>query len=222
MKFNSREAHITVIKDYTIRRGVDYQVYESKLMTFYAKCTQYSSSCDWLIRVNRMRKRYYWDIRRCNNSHACTKATISQDHSKLDSNTIAEAIKPLVEDIRGRFLLIFIACLLTPFIALLLFTTLVLLSVVVQLRVQAIVADPLGHRRDPGSRSHEVDPPSWGGGLGTGSSLFEGFLRSLPHGGHGVVVEAEARGFSLLANLLAWIQMPYSHLGAHGLPYVRG
>ncbi|XP_025703870.1 uncharacterized protein [Arachis hypogaea] len=32
-----------------------------------------------------------------NGSHTCTRATISQDHSKLDSNTIAEVIKPLVE-----------------------------------------------------------------------------------------------------------------------------
>ncbi|XP_025631056.1 uncharacterized protein [Arachis hypogaea] len=69
MEFSSREAVIMAMKDYTIRRGVDYRVYESEPLTFYAKCTQYGSGCDWLIR----------------------------DHSKLDSNTIAEAIKPLVE-----------------------------------------------------------------------------------------------------------------------------
>ncbi|RYQ89323.1 hypothetical protein Ahy_B09g096028 isoform F [Arachis hypogaea] len=39
----------------------------------------------------------YRVIRRYNGSHTCTRATISQDHSKLDSITIAEAIKPLVE-----------------------------------------------------------------------------------------------------------------------------
>ncbi|XP_057740107.1 uncharacterized protein LOC130957256 [Arachis stenosperma] len=65
MEFNSREAVIMTMKDYTIQRVVDYRVYELEPLTFYAKCTQ---------------------------------ATISQDHSKLDSNTIAEAIKPLVED----------------------------------------------------------------------------------------------------------------------------
>nr|XP_025628428.1 uncharacterized protein LOC112721592 [Arachis hypogaea] len=69
MEFSFREAVIMAMKDYTIRRGVDYRVYESEPLTFYAKCTQYGSGCDWLIR----------------------------DHSKLDSNTIAEAIKPLVE-----------------------------------------------------------------------------------------------------------------------------
>ncbi|XP_072090453.1 uncharacterized protein [Arachis hypogaea] len=69
MEFSSREAVIKAIKEYTIRRSVDYRVYESEPLTFYAKCTQYKSGCDWLIR----------------------------DHSKLDSITIAEAIKPLVE-----------------------------------------------------------------------------------------------------------------------------
>ncbi|RYR13245.1 hypothetical protein Ahy_B04g070342 isoform C [Arachis hypogaea] len=62
MEFSSREAVIKAVKDYSIRRSVDYRV-----------------------------------IRRYNGSHTCTRATISQDHSKLDSITIAEAIKPLVE-----------------------------------------------------------------------------------------------------------------------------
>ncbi|XP_016168933.1 uncharacterized protein LOC107611532 [Arachis ipaensis] len=65
IEFNSREAVIASVKEYTIRRGVDY--------------------------------RYCWAIRRYNGSHTCTRSTISQDHAKLDSDTIAEAIKPLVE-----------------------------------------------------------------------------------------------------------------------------
>ncbi|RYR13970.1 hypothetical protein Ahy_B04g070687 isoform C [Arachis hypogaea] len=51
MEFSSREAVIKAIKDYTIRRSVDYRVYESEPLTFYAKCTQYGSGCDWLIRT---------------------------------------------------------------------------------------------------------------------------------------------------------------------------
>ncbi|KAL4370868.1 hypothetical protein AHAS_Ahas06G0108800 [Arachis hypogaea] len=42
-------------------------------------------------------RKYCLVIRRYNGSHTCTRATISQDHSKLDSNTIAEVIKSLVE-----------------------------------------------------------------------------------------------------------------------------
>ncbi|RYR72045.1 hypothetical protein Ahy_A02g006239 [Arachis hypogaea] len=43
MEFSSREAVIKAIKDYTIRRSVDYRVYEYEPLTFYAKCTQYGS-----------------------------------------------------------------------------------------------------------------------------------------------------------------------------------
>ncbi|XP_057755559.1 uncharacterized protein LOC130974720 [Arachis stenosperma] len=97
MEFSSREVVIKAMKDYTIRRGVDYRVYESEPTTFYAKCTQYGAGCDWLIRVTKMSRKFCWEIRRYNGSHTCTRVTISQDHSKLDSNTVAEAIKSLVE-----------------------------------------------------------------------------------------------------------------------------
>ncbi|RYR24664.1 hypothetical protein Ahy_B02g058176 [Arachis hypogaea] len=97
MEFSSSEAVIRVMKEYAIRKSVDYRVHESEPLTFYAKCTQYGEGCDWLIRVSMISRKYCWVIRRYNGSHTCTRATISQDHSKLDSNTIAEAIKPLVE-----------------------------------------------------------------------------------------------------------------------------
>ncbi|RYR68646.1 hypothetical protein Ahy_A03g015128 [Arachis hypogaea] len=86
MEFSSREVVIKAMKDYTICRGVDYRVYESEPTTFYTKCTQYGAGCDWLIRVTKVQKKYCWEISRYNGSHTCTRSTISQDHSKLDSN----------------------------------------------------------------------------------------------------------------------------------------
>ncbi|RYR10730.1 hypothetical protein Ahy_B05g079206 [Arachis hypogaea] len=97
MEFSSREAVIKAMKEYTIRRSVDYQVYELEPLTFYAKCTQYGSGCDWLVSVSMISRKHCWVIRRYNGSHTCTRATISQDHSKLDLVTITEVIKPLVE-----------------------------------------------------------------------------------------------------------------------------
>ncbi|RYR19490.1 hypothetical protein Ahy_B03g064273 [Arachis hypogaea] len=64
-----------------INACVDYQVHESEPTIFYAKCTQYGAGCDWLIRVSKMSRKYCWEIRRYNDSHTCTRATISQDHS---------------------------------------------------------------------------------------------------------------------------------------------
>ncbi|QHO19865.1 uncharacterized protein DS421_11g332790 [Arachis hypogaea] len=116
---------------------------------------------------------------------------------------------------------IYVTCLLTPFVALLLFATLVLLFIVIQPRVRAVVVDLLGHERDPGSRLREVGPQPRDGRPRIGFSLFEDFLRSLSRGGHGVVVEVGARGLGLLANLLAQTQMLCSHLYARGLPFVR-
>ncbi|XP_057734837.1 uncharacterized protein LOC130950350 [Arachis stenosperma] len=97
MEFSSRETVITAIKDYTIRRGVDYRVCESEPTTFYAKCVQYGTNCDWLIRASLIKRKFCWVIRQYNGSHTCSRTTISQDHAKINSDMIAKAIKPLVE-----------------------------------------------------------------------------------------------------------------------------
>ncbi|RYR47620.1 hypothetical protein Ahy_A07g033563 [Arachis hypogaea] len=64
IEFSSREAVIKAMKEYTLRRSVDYRVYELESLTFYAKCTQYGSGFDWLIRVSMISKKYCWVIRR--------------------------------------------------------------------------------------------------------------------------------------------------------------
>ncbi|RYR17299.1 hypothetical protein Ahy_B03g062064 [Arachis hypogaea] len=73
MEYSSRKSVVTIIRSFTISIGVDYDVYEFEAQTFYAKCKIY------------------------NGRHTCTIGMISQDHFKLDSDTVAEAIRPLVE-----------------------------------------------------------------------------------------------------------------------------
>ncbi|XP_020987463.2 uncharacterized protein LOC107464565 [Arachis duranensis] len=97
MEYSSRKSVVAAIRSFTISRGVDYDVYESEPQTFYAKCKMYGRGCDWLIRASLIRKKGCWEIHRYNGRHMCTIRTISQDHSKLDSDTVAEAIRPLVE-----------------------------------------------------------------------------------------------------------------------------
>ncbi|XP_025685692.1 uncharacterized protein [Arachis hypogaea] len=97
MEYSSRKSVVAAIRNFTISKGVDYEVYESEPQTFYAKCKMYGRGCDWLIRASLIRKKGCWEIRRYNGRHTCTIGTISQDHSKLDSDTVAEAIRPLVE-----------------------------------------------------------------------------------------------------------------------------
>ncbi|RYR13861.1 hypothetical protein Ahy_B04g070627 isoform D [Arachis hypogaea] len=97
IEYCSRKSVVAAIRSYTISRGVDYNVYESEPLTFYAKCKTYGRGCNWLIRASLIQKKSCWEIRRYNGRHTCTMGTILQDHSKLDSDTVAEAIRPLVE-----------------------------------------------------------------------------------------------------------------------------
>ncbi|XP_057745464.1 uncharacterized protein LOC130963357 [Arachis stenosperma] len=97
IKYSSRKSVVAAIRSYIIARGVDYDVYESEPQTFYAKCKMYGRGCDWLIRASLIRKKGCWEIRRYNGRHTCTTGVISQDHSKLDLDTVVEAIRPLVE-----------------------------------------------------------------------------------------------------------------------------
>ncbi|XP_057719711.1 uncharacterized protein LOC130934140 [Arachis stenosperma] len=104
MEFSFREAVIKAIKEYTIRRSVDYREYESEPLTFYAKCTQYGSGCDWLIRISMISRKYCWVIRRYNGNHTYNRATISQDHSKL----LVEAdpslkVKSVIAEVQSKF-----------------------------------------------------------------------------------------------------------------------
>ncbi|RYR33103.1 hypothetical protein Ahy_A10g047676 [Arachis hypogaea] len=88
VEFSSREAVMMAVKDYTIRRGVDYRVYESEPLTFYAKCTQYGSGCDWLIRVSMISRKYCWVIRSNLRQHVVTRdgvGLISDRHESINA-----------------------------------------------------------------------------------------------------------------------------------------
>ncbi|RYR19358.1 hypothetical protein Ahy_B03g064122 [Arachis hypogaea] len=97
MEYSSRKSVIAAIRSYTISKGVDYVVYDFVPQTFYAKCKTYGRGCDWHIRASLIQKKDCWKIRRHNGRHTCSMGTISQDQSKLDSDTVAKAMNLLVE-----------------------------------------------------------------------------------------------------------------------------
>ncbi|RYQ97256.1 hypothetical protein Ahy_B08g093283 [Arachis hypogaea] len=92
MEYSSRNSVVATIRSYTITKGVDYNVYEPEPQKSYAKCNSYGRGWAWLIRASLIRKKI-----RYNGRHTCNMGMISQDHSKLDSDTDAEAIRQLVE-----------------------------------------------------------------------------------------------------------------------------
>ncbi|MED6162023.1 hypothetical protein PIB30_066467 [Stylosanthes scabra] len=71
--------------------GMDFMSMESVI-------SAYDDGCDWLIRASLIRRKGCWEIRKYNGRHTCiVGAAISQDHSKLDSDMIADVMRPLVE-----------------------------------------------------------------------------------------------------------------------------
>ncbi|RYR31809.1 hypothetical protein Ahy_B01g056728 [Arachis hypogaea] len=85
-------------KDGEFRIGIEYDSRKSVITMLYAKCKNCGRGCDWFIRASLIQKKACWEIRRYNGSHTCSMGTISQDHSKLDSDIVAEAMKPLVRE----------------------------------------------------------------------------------------------------------------------------
>ena len=57
MQFNDREAVVQAIKNYNIFKSVDYNVCESKSMTFYCKYKYYGMKCNWFVRVDFKKKK---------------------------------------------------------------------------------------------------------------------------------------------------------------------
>ena len=96
MEFNDKKAVIRAIKNYIISKLVDCNVYKSESRTFYCKCKYYSLGCNWLVMVSLKKKKGIWEIRKYNSLHTCTAMMISQDHTKLDADMIAQLIEPIV------------------------------------------------------------------------------------------------------------------------------
>ncbi|MED6143723.1 hypothetical protein PIB30_008670 [Stylosanthes scabra] len=49
--FQSKEEALLALKNYSIRRGVEYKVFESDHEKYHDKCKEFGNGCNWLIRV---------------------------------------------------------------------------------------------------------------------------------------------------------------------------
>ncbi|XP_020992630.1 uncharacterized protein LOC110278734 [Arachis duranensis] len=49
--FQSKDEAVLSVKDYSIRRGVEYRVIESDHLKYHGKCKEFGKGCTWLIRV---------------------------------------------------------------------------------------------------------------------------------------------------------------------------
>ncbi|XP_057755469.1 uncharacterized protein LOC130974625 [Arachis stenosperma] len=92
---NKDEAVLSV-KDYSIRRGVEYRVLESDHLKYHGKCKEFGKGCSWLIRISLHARKSTWEVRRYNGLHTCLATSISSDHRQLDYHVICAKIFPLV------------------------------------------------------------------------------------------------------------------------------
>ena len=96
-QFRDKEAVLFAIKNYSIRRSVEYKVLESDHIKYHGKCKYFGNGCNWSIRVSYRQKKELWEIRKYNGPHTCVSTSLSQDHLQLDTNVICATIFPMVQ-----------------------------------------------------------------------------------------------------------------------------
>ncbi|XP_016162532.1 uncharacterized protein LOC107605239 [Arachis ipaensis] len=94
--FQNKDEAILSVKDYSIRRGVEYRVMESDHLKYHGRCKEFGKGCTWLIRISLCARKGTWEVRRYNGPHTCLATSISSDHRQLDYNVICARIFPLV------------------------------------------------------------------------------------------------------------------------------
>ncbi|XP_015939274.1 uncharacterized protein LOC107464824 [Arachis duranensis] len=50
--FHSKEEAVLTVKDYSIRRGVEYRVMESDHFKYHGRCKEFGKGCTWMIRIS--------------------------------------------------------------------------------------------------------------------------------------------------------------------------
>ncbi|XP_015967026.1 uncharacterized protein LOC107490731 [Arachis duranensis] len=92
----SKDEAVLSVKDYSIRRGIEYRVLESDHLKYHGKCKDFGKSCSWLIRISLCARKGTWEVRRYNSPHTCLATSISSDHHQLDYHVICARIFLLV------------------------------------------------------------------------------------------------------------------------------
>ncbi|XP_016173526.1 uncharacterized protein LOC107616035 [Arachis ipaensis] len=93
---HDKEEVVLTVKDYNIRRGVEYRVMESDHFKYHGRCKEFGKGCTWMIRISLRARKGTWEVRPYNRIHTCLATSISSDHRQLDYHVICAKIFPLV------------------------------------------------------------------------------------------------------------------------------
>ncbi|XP_016168777.1 uncharacterized protein LOC107611355 [Arachis ipaensis] len=94
--FHTKEEAVMSVKDYSIRRGVQYRVMESDHLKYVGRHKEFGNGCTWMICVALRQRKGNWEVRRYNGAHTCLATSISSDHRQLDYYVICVRIYLLV------------------------------------------------------------------------------------------------------------------------------
>ncbi|MED6115616.1 hypothetical protein PIB30_092396 [Stylosanthes scabra] len=78
--FQTKEDVVLSVKSYSIHRGVEYKMKKSNHTKYHARCKNFGSGCEWLIRIALRTRKGFWEIRRYNGAQTCLATEISSDH----------------------------------------------------------------------------------------------------------------------------------------------
>ncbi|KAL4362687.1 hypothetical protein GQ457_04G012330 [Hibiscus cannabinus] len=96
LQFDEKNEATLAVKEYNIKKHVDYIVVKFNQRTFFAKCVKYGQECNWKIRVSKLQRTNHWEVTKCSVNHTCLRTFIDQDHRKLDSSVISHHVMKLV------------------------------------------------------------------------------------------------------------------------------
>ncbi|XP_025617212.1 uncharacterized protein [Arachis hypogaea] len=94
--FQTKEEVVMSVKDYSIRRGVQYRVMESHHLKYVRRCKEFENGYTWMIRMAFRQRKSKWEVRRYNGAHTFLTTSISSDHRQLNYHVICARIYQFV------------------------------------------------------------------------------------------------------------------------------
>ncbi|XP_057756502.1 uncharacterized protein LOC130975783 [Arachis stenosperma] len=64
MALQNKEEDVLSVKDYSIRRGIEYGVLESDHLKYHGKYKEFGKGCNWLIHISLRARKCTWEVRR--------------------------------------------------------------------------------------------------------------------------------------------------------------
>ncbi|XP_016196168.1 uncharacterized protein LOC107637249 [Arachis ipaensis] len=88
------------VKDYSIRRGVEYRVMESNHLKYHERCKEFEKGCTWMTRVSLRARKGTWEVRRIDKGVARSYRRNVRVQANLQEDVIGET-EGGSTDIRG-------------------------------------------------------------------------------------------------------------------------